>query len=92
MFGAVWSTKSEPSQLEVKLAQVHGNAEAAASYLKDLMERGSSTAQRLEVIVKGIDERLAKLEDFASRGPRFTKDDGDRLERRVTLLEERVRK
>jgi|MudIll2142460700_1097286.scaffolds.fasta_scaffold183243_2 seryl-tRNA(Sec) selenium transferase len=88
--GILWSLRSDVSQLELKNAELKGAQTTILSTLADIQSKGSATAQRTEILVMGLQDRFGKIEDFMSRGPRFTRDDGDRIEKRLEKIEQRI--
>lgn len=82
--------------LELKFAGLQGEQKQILNALSNLVDNGSHSAQRTEVMVQALTDRMNRFEDFMSKGRRFTADDGDKLEKKVDKnfenLDERVRK
>lgn len=83
----IYGVESRVKNLEVMFAESRGVQQSILDQVRSISSGGSATAQRTEVVVTEMSTRLAKLEDFMARGPRFTAEDGARLERRLERLE-----
>lgn len=91
MFGQLWTLTVKLTDLEIRQAEVKGQVGAMISSMNSLVDKGSQTAQRTEVLVQQLMDRTQRYEDFMNKGRRFTADDGDKLERRIERLEQQKR-
>jgi hypothetical protein len=87
MFTQLWSIASKINSLELANAELKGQVTQLLPHITQFVEKGSLTAQRTEIMVANLVERINKFEDFMSKGRRFTAEDGDRLEKRIERLE-----
>lgn len=87
LFGQMWTLTGKLNELDVRQAETRGQITAMSASINNLVERGSQTAQRTEVLVQQLMDRTQRYEDFMAKGRRFTADDGDKLERRIERLE-----
>ena len=87
MFTQLWTISARISSLEVIQAELKGQLVFLLGNITTFTEKGSQTAQRTEIMVANLVERINKFEDFMSKGRRFTAEDGDRLEKRIERLE-----
>ncbi len=92
IYGALWEVNADIGEMNVKIAELKGAQATEMTIVRELMERGSRTAQRLEVLVESLEKRLITLEEFRAAGPRFTREDGNLLEKRLMALEEKAGK
>lgn len=88
MFGQLWTLTVKLTDLEIRQAEMKGQVGSMINAMSSLVDKGSQTAQRTEVLVQQLLERTQRYEDFMSKGRRFTADDGDKLERRIERLEQ----
>jgi hypothetical protein len=87
MFTQLWTISARISSLEVIQAELKGQLVFLLGNIATFTEKGSQTAQRTEIMVANLVERINKFEDFMNKGRRFTAEDGDRLEKRIERLE-----
>ena len=96
IFGQLWvfkdDFKNKTQELELRQAEMRGQMSMLLGQIQTLMDKGSLTAQRTEVLVQSMTDRLQKYEQFMNAGRRFTADDGDKLEKRIDRLEQNQKK
>lgn len=88
MFGQMWTLTLKLNDLEIRQAETRGQVQQIVGSMNNLVEKGSQTAQRTEVLVQQLLDRTQRYEEFMAKGRRFTADDGDKLERRIERLEQ----
>lgn len=92
IFSQLWLIKDEfgkrSQDIELRQAEIRGQMSMLMGQMQTLIDKGSQTAQRTEVIVQQLAERMQKYDAFISQGRRFTADDGDKLEKRIERLEQ----
>lgn len=90
----IWAVKNEFAEitksLEIRYAEIVGEQKQIVETLKMLVTNGSHSAQRTEVLVQGLESRMTRFEEFMNKGRRFTADDGDKLEKRIGNLEDKI--
>ena len=89
MFGQLWTLTIKLTDLEIRQSEIKGQVSTMMQSISNLVDKGSQTAQRTEVLVQQLMDRTQRYEDFMNKGRRFTADDGDKLERRIERLEQR---